>query len=327
MAYRITLVAAIVLVFSASLVAQRWMDAPLQPEALPTWQCRRIVSLAPSITETLYALGLGDRVVGVPRDCNYPPEVRDKPKIGGYYNPNYEAILVLKPDLVVMLDEHVQALPGFKKLKLETLAVSHQTIEGVIDSFRTIGRVCGRGIEGRRLADDFERRLRRIREKTQYLSKPRVLMALDRTRGSGHLADVYVVGGDDYFDRMIELAGGQNAYTDRRVRYPILSPEGMLSLNPDVIIELVCEAVLGQVDRNKIVDDWNDLGQVEAVRNGRIRVFDQDYATVPGPRCILLIEDMARALHPEVNWDEPDDMEPEMEPAMEPGEWKPGIDD
>jgi iron complex transport system substrate-binding protein len=125
--------------------------------------------------------------------------------------------------------------------------------------------------------------------------------------GSGHLAEVYVVGGDDYFDRMIELAGGQNAYTDRRVRYPVLSPEGMLGLNPDVIVELVCQAVLEQTDRKTIADDWNDLGQVEAVKRHRILVFDQEYATVPGPRCILLIEDMARALHPEVNWDGTDE--------------------
>jgi iron complex transport system substrate-binding protein len=307
MVYRITLVAAIVLVFSASLLAQRRMEAPFRPAAMPTWQCQRIVSMAPSITETLYALGLGDQVVGVTRDCKYPPEAQEKPRIGGYYDPNYEVILSLKPDLVVMLEEHEQSLPGFEKLKLETLIVSHQTVEGVIESFRTIGRVCGKGPEGRRLAYDFERRLRRIREETRLLPKPRVLMALDRTMGSGHLADVYVVGGDDYFDRMIELAGGQNAYTDRRVRYPVLSPEGMLGLNPDVIVELVCQAVLEQTDRKTIADDWNDLGQVEAVKRHRILVFDQEYATVPGPRCILLIEDMARALHPEVNWDGTDE--------------------
>ena len=91
-----TLLAMIFVVFAGSLLAQRRIDEPLRPEFTPLWRCRRIVSMAPSITETLYALGLGDRVVGVSRDCNYPPEVEKLKKtgdVGGYYDPNFEAIL------------------------------------------------------------------------------------------------------------------------------------------------------------------------------------------------------------------------------------------
>jgi iron complex transport system substrate-binding protein len=306
MIYRLTLLSAIVLVFATSLLLQRRIDEPLRPEVVPFWQCRRIVSMAPSITETLYALGLGDRIVGVTRDCKYPPEAQDKVQIGGYYDPNFEAILALKPDLVIMLEEHEQSLLGFEKLKLETLVVSHQTIDGVIESFRTIGRVCGKGPEGRRMAHQFDNRIRRIQEKTRSLPRPRVLMALDRTFGCGHLADVYVVGSDAYFDRIIELAGGQNVYTERGVRYPVVSPEGMLWLNPDVIVDLVPKSVLKQTDRETIIADWNELGDVAAVKNHRVLVFDQDYAVVPGPRILRLVEDLARALHPEVDWDSPD---------------------
>ena len=242
-------------------------------------------------------------MVGVTRYCEYPPEVKDKPRIGGYYDPNFEAILALKPDLVVMLEEHEQSLPGFEKLKLETLVVSHKTIEGIIESFRTIGRVCGKGPEGRRMAYEYENRLRRIHEKTRLLPRPRVLLALDRTFGRGHLADVYIVGADDYFDRIIELAGGQNAYQQRGVRYPVVSPEGILWLNPDVIVDLVPKSVLEQTDRKTIVADWNELAGVEAVKNQRVLVFDQDYDFVPGPRFIRLVEDLARVLHPEVKWE------------------------
>ena len=297
------LVAAIVLVFSASLLAHKWLDEPSRPDATPVGQCRRIVSMAPSITETLYALGLGDRVVGVTRDCRYPPEVEDTQRIGGYFDPNFEALVALKPDLVVMLEEQEQSLPDFHKLNLETLVVSHQTIEGVIASFRTIGRICGKGPEGRRMADDYEHRLGQIHEKTRRLSRPRVLMALDRIRGQGHLTDVYIVGDDDYFDRIIELAGGQNAYRQQGVRYPVISLEGISWLNPDVIIDLVYPNLLAQIDRKSVADDWNELGQVEAVKNRRVEVFDQDYACVPGPRLMRLVEDLARVLHPEVMWD------------------------
>ena len=297
MFYRTTLIAAILLVFSASLLAHRALDESQQPKT--PGQCQRIASMAPSITETLYSLGLGDRVVGVTRFCDYPPEVRAKPRIGGYYDPNFEAAVAVKPDVVIMLEEHEQSLPGFKKLNLGTMVVSHQTVDGIIDSFRAIGRACGKEALGRQMAEEYEARLHRIHEKTRGLSRPRVLVALDRTFGRGHLADVFVAGVDGYFDRMIELAGGQNAYQQRGVRNPVVSPEGIVWLNPDIIVDIVRKEMLEQSSREAIVADWNELTQVEAVKNRRVLIFDQDYAWIPGPRFVQLVEDLARALHPE----------------------------
>lgn len=305
MIYRVTLVSAILLVFAASLLGNKWLDEqPMRPELTPLWQCRRIVSMAPSITETLYALGLGDRVVGVTRYCQYPPEAKKKQRTGGYFDPNFEAIVALKPDLIIMLDDHEQSLPGFERLKLDTLVVSHRTIEGIIDSFRTIGRICGRGFEGRRMARQYESRLAWIRAQTRGLPRPRVLFTLDRTFGVGHLTDVYIAGVDRYFDWIIELAGGQNAYKEHGVRNPVVSPEGIMWLNPDVIVDLVPKEVLEQTDRETIQADWKDLGQVSAVKNHRVLVFSQDYAFIPGPRFVRLVEDLAQAIHPQVKWEE-----------------------
>jgi iron complex transport system substrate-binding protein len=304
MVYRATLLVAILTVFSASFLIRERFDEPMRPEVVPYWQCQRIVSMAPSITETLYALGLGDRVVGVTRFCQYPPEVNDKPRIGGYYDPNFEAILALKPDLIIMLEEHEQSLRWFEKLKIETLVVSHKTVNGIIESFRTIGRVCGKGAEGRRMANQYERQLEWIREKTESLQHPRVLLSLDRAFGRGYLADVYIVGADDYFDRIIELAGGVNAYRESKVRYPVVSSEGILWLNPDVIVDLAPKSVVENIGREEIAADWDELPQIEAVKSHRVFVFDQDYAFVPGPRFLQLVEELAKKLHPEVKWDE-----------------------
>ncbi len=306
MLYRVTLLAAILLVFSASLFAHKRLDDPLQPEVSPFWQCRRIVSMAPSITETLYALGLGDKVVGVTRFCKYPPGVEDKKKIGGYYDPNFEAIVALKPDLIVMLEEHEQSLPGFQKLRLETLVVSHQTLDGIVESFRQIGRVCGRGAEGRRLAREYQNRMERIRSLTRDLPRLSVLMSLDRILSRGHLASIFVVGDDNYFDQIIEIAGGKNVYREVGIRYPVISTECILRLNPDVIIDLVPPDMAGQQDRQTILGAWKELEQLQAVNNGRVLVFDQGYTCVPGPRFIQLVEELARVLHPEVPWDNMD---------------------
>ncbi len=94
--------------------------------------------MAPSLTETIYALGLGDRLVGATRYCLYPPEARAIPKVGGFLDPNFEAIIALKPDLVILLTEHERTLPGFQKLGLETHVVCHKNMAGIIDSLRSI---------------------------------------------------------------------------------------------------------------------------------------------------------------------------------------------
>jgi iron complex transport system substrate-binding protein len=298
------LLTAIALVFLASLLMQDRCDNPLRPESMPYWQCRRIVSMAPSVTETLYALGLGDCVVGVTCDCRYPSEIEGKSRVGRSKEPNYEAIVALRPDLVVLLKEQEQLRPGFEKLKLETLVVSDETVEEIIESLRTIGRVCGKGPEGRQMAREYEDRLARIREKTQGLSRPRVLVVLDQTTDLRQLGNRSIVGDDPYLNQMIELAGGQNAYPLKGVRYPVVSSKGIQQLNPEVIVELVAPDLLKGIDRTTIVNDWNQWDQIEAVKNRRVVVFEQDEASIHGPRFLRLVEELARALHPEVEWDE-----------------------
>jgi iron complex transport system substrate-binding protein len=313
MVYRMTLLAAIVLVFAGSMVARKRIDELMRVQATPVWHCRRIVSMAPSITETLYALGLGDRVKGVTRQCMYPPEVenvkRKNGDIGGYFDPNFEAILALKPDLIVMLKEQSNWLPALERLKLKTLVVSHQTTDGIIESFRTIGRVCGKGAEGRQMERDFKDRVERIRAETQGLPRPRVLFVLGRTYGCGHPAGLFVAADDDYLDKIIQWAGGQNAYQRRGVRYPVLSAEGILWLNPDVIVDLVPPEKLETIGRQAILDDWNGLKGVKAVENHQVLIPDRDYALIPGPRFLQLVEYLARAIHPEVRWDSWDETE------------------
>jgi iron complex transport system substrate-binding protein len=307
MRYRLTLIWAIFLVFAGSLLAQRRLDVPSRPEASPRWQCRRIVCMSPSLAETLFALGLGDRVVGVARDCHYPPEVENVKKtgnIGGYYDPNLETVLGLKPDLVVMLEEQALALPNFEKLGLETLVVSHQTVKGIIESFSIIGAKCGKGAEGRRMSRDLQARVDRIRQRTQNLPRPRVLFVLDRTFGCGQLSDLYVAADDSFIDTVIDWAGGKNAYSRRGVRYPVVSTEGIMGLNPDVIIDLVPPGLADRLGRQTLLDDWNDVKGVTAVKNHRVLIFDQDYACVPGPRFVQLVEDLARQIHPEVEWND-----------------------
>lgn len=294
--------AIILVILAASLSAKRLLgtaapDDPPQPR-----RRQRIVSMAPSITETLYALGLDDRVAGRTRYCLYPPEVKSKPEVGGYLNPNYEAVLAVKPDLVIALTGDPHAMAAFHKLRLRTLVVCHNDVEGVLASFTDVGRLCGAEDRAGRIVADIRARMQRIRRKTARLDRPRVLIVIQRAVVGGKLEDICVAGGESFPGRMIALAGGRNACPPTAVRAPVVSAEGIMSINPQVILDMTAGLSGEKQDPEELLSAWRQLGPVEAVRHGRVRSLDADYAFVPGPRFILLLEELARLIHPEVDW-------------------------
>jgi len=259
----------------------------------------RIISLAPSITETLFQLGLGDRVVGVTRYCDYPREALAKAKVGGYYDPNYEAILLLNPDLILMLPEHEEPREHLGKLGLSILVVDHKTIPGILNTIMTIGKVCGVEQAAESIVSDLRTRMEHIRQTTEGLPRPRVMISVGRNMGS--LKDVYVSGRGGFYDEMITFAGGKNAYVGN-IAFPVISGEGIIRLNPEVIIDMVPDLEEKGLDEAMILKEWETVSQVDALRNGRVHVFGQDYVVVPGPRFILIVEQMARVIHPQAEW-------------------------
>jgi iron complex transport system substrate-binding protein len=290
------------LVFVGSFLARGLLDRTAAAIAPGPRECRRIVSMAPSVTETLFALGLGERVVGVSQFCDYPPEARTRAKIGGYLDPNFEAILGLRPDLVVLLVEDEQSATAFRKLGLPTLAVCHKNIEGILDSLLVIGRACDAESAARQLRTDLQARLDRVQRKTAGLARPRVMVVAGRTPGGGKLEDLYIAASDGHLDRLVELAGGQNAYSLGAIHFPTVSSEGVLKIDPDVIIDLVSEASLAELGRERMLADWRQVAQVAAVRNNRVYLVADDRAARPGPGFVLLLERFARLIHPEVDW-------------------------
>ena len=302
MSGRATLIAAIAAVFLACFWAQgRWAEsapAIVPDDVVP----QRIVSMAPSVTETAFALGLGDRVVGVSDYCRYPPEALHKPKIGGFLNPNYERIVGLRPDAVLLLQSSGHSPSTFRKLRLPVLQVNNLNIEGILESIEKIGSVCGTEDEAQRILADIHQRLDRIAEKTAGRRRPRVLIAIDRTLGTGTLQDVYIAGHDGHIDRILELAGGENAYRDGQARFPVVSQEGILKLDPEVVIDLAYGLASENADHAAIRADWQCLPEIDAVRNNRVYLIADHYVTVPGPRFILVVEKFAQLLHPDVDW-------------------------
>ena len=258
---------------------------------------RRIVSLAPSVTEILFALGMGERVVGVTRYCLYPPEAQTLPRIGGHLDPNYEAIVALDPDLIILLREHEATRKRLETLGRETLVVSHRTLSGVLDSIGAIGRTGLREREARETVAEMRRKLRRIEDRTARQKRPKVLVTVGRPLGGGRIEDVYIAGRDGFYEEMIKIAGGRGAYRGT-LPYPKVSLEGIIAMKPDVIIDMVSGLADKGLEAQDVANDWRVLPGVPAIENGRVYVLDEDFATIPGPRCVQTVEEIARVLHP-----------------------------
>lgn len=264
---------------------------------VPSTASRRIISLAPSITETLFALGLGDDVVGVTRYCDYPPEAQSRTKVAGYYDMSYEAVLGLQPDLIVTFQEERSSEDRFAQLGIKTLRVRHDTIREILESIRAIGAECSRRAEAERLVADLEAQAAAIAAQTRSLPRPRVMISVYRAFGTGGLKEVHVVGKNDYFDELLELAGGVNACQTTAVPYPLITAEGIVQLDPEVILDLAPEWT-GRSAAN-LLDDWKGIDRVAAVRDRRVYVLTDSYVARPGPRFVQLLAAMRRCLHPE----------------------------
>jgi len=293
----------VVVAFAGSYLGKRTLleRKPVGSGAAHGGACRRIVSLAPNITETLFALGLGDRIVGVTRYCTYPPAARTRARVGGYFHPDYEAIIALQPDLVILLTDHRRPKRNLEDLGLRTLVVKNKSISDVMESIETMGTVCGARERAGELLEDIRARMERIRELTAGLPRPRVLISVERDVGSGSVESASISGREGFHGKMIELAGGVNAYGGS-VEFPRLSGEGLIRLDPQVIIDLVPDAAGRGLEAASILRDWESISRIDAVRRGRVHVFGDDYMVIPGPRFILILEEMARVIHPEVKW-------------------------
>ncbi len=261
--------------------------------------CSRIVSMAPSITETAFALGLGDRVVGVSKYSDYPPEAKTRPLIGGLLDLNFEAIVALKPTLVLGLTEFSDKIPLLRALHIPVVAFEHRSIKGVLSSINELGALCNRREAAERLLAEIGQRTQSLRTKVRGRPLVRTMVVVGESSGDGTLRSLYLSGSDGFYNDILELAGGINAVQAMTLGISGVSAEGVISLHPDAIIEITMShgGVSDEIDL--VRRTWNSVPGVPAVRNGRILVTSKDYSSVPGPRFIQVADDFARFLHPE----------------------------
>jgi len=252
---------------------------------------QRIVSMAPNHTQILYALGLGDKVVGVTEYCNYPPEAQEKPKVGGFSNIDLEQVVGLDPDLVLGTSLHAQSVePALVERGLKVVLINPETVEDVLEKIVLVGRVTGREGAAIALSSELRGRIEATMEKVQEAeNKPRVYWELSN--------DLYTAGPGSFIDDLIVRAGGINIAADAKEQWPQLNLEALILADPEVIV--LADHPYGETAEGvKARPGWADIS---AVKNERIvEVLDDDLVSQPGPRVAEALEFVAKALHPEL---------------------------
>lgn len=257
---------------------------------------QRIISLSPGNTEIIYALGLGDKLVAGTEYDDYPEEAKSKPRIGGYTTVDIEKVVSFQPDLVVAADAQVStATPELKRLGITVITIYPESLDGVMASIELIGRATGTESQAEKLVSDMRARIKAVTDKTDALAtsgRPEVLYILWHD-------PMMTVGPKTIISEMITKAGGSNIAAGLDGDYPTMSLEAVISANPAVIV-----ADGGHGDNISLPFDFarteSRLAAVAARQNSRIYQINSDLVTIPGPRIVDGLEEMARLIHPEI---------------------------
>ena len=255
-----------------------------------TGPAQRIVSLSPSTTEAVFAVGAGSKLVGRSRYCDFPPEVAKLPQVGGYVDPSFEAILALQPDLVVGARGPAGSAIA-EKLEARGIATyfppteSFDTIDAMILG---IGERTGRAGAGKGAVDAIRRRIADVERAVAPFPKTRVLVVFG-------VEPLSVAGPSSFPDEMIRRAGGINVVTEGD-GYPVIGIERVLALDPDVIVNA---AMMEERASERLRKDAPGWSRVRAVQVGRVPTLTDEAVLRPGPRIGEGLALLARAIHPE----------------------------
>lgn len=243
---------------------------------------QRIISLAPAITETLYILGLENKIVGVTAYCNYPPQAKDKTKIGDFANPNLEKVISLKPDLILASDGvQVGIVERLRTLNLRVEVIAPRSIEEILDSFISIGQLTGKEEAALKSVENIRMKLKYIQNKLSVFpaeKRPKVFLELWHQ-------PLITIGKGSFVNEFISYAGGINITGQIKAVYPLISSEYVLKESPDIII-------VGHTMKKE--------ENVSAFRQGRVYTdIDPDLLLRPGPRFIQGIEQLHKIFYPD----------------------------
>jgi len=252
---------------------------------------KRIVSLAPNITEILFSLGLDEEIVGVSIHCNFPEKARSRVQVGSYISLDFERITSLQPDLIIATGagNTREMVDRLKKLGFQTFVIYPKNFNDILRSIGHIGQVVNRDREARGILEGMRKRSQRVIELSRNLPRPKVFIQIGD-------APMVTVGKGSFADDLIRLAGGENIAGREKEVYPRFGMEEILKRSPEVV---VISSMNPKGDYQKVLQEWTRWKTLPAVKNSRIHLMDSDLIDRPSPRIIDGLEELARILHPE----------------------------
>lgn len=257
---------------------------------------RRIVSLVPATTEMLFAMGAGDRLVGVGTFDRFPPETDKLPRVGGLIDPDTERILALRPDLVIVYNTQSELKQRLDRSGVPYFNYEHRALPDVMQTIHAIGARLGMSPAAETVALGMERALAEVRRSVAGRPRPRTMLVFGREREA--LRGVYASGGYGFLADLLDVAGSGNVFGELKQERVQASIEIILARRPDVIIELRYGDDARAYNVETELAPWRTLASVPAVRNRRLHLLVGNEFVVPGPRLVQAAVRLARTLHP-----------------------------
>ncbi|MHC4655167.1 MAG: ABC transporter substrate-binding protein [Planctomycetota bacterium] len=256
----------------------------------------RIVSLAPNLTEILFALGLEEQIIAVSNDSDYPLDAANKKKIGTFWQPSTEAIIACKPDLVVTLrlrtEQHKPTADSLRRLGYRVLTLRIETISELLAAIQEIGYATDSKQQADKLIDNISSQLNNVQRRLSSANKVKVLWVVQSE-------PLRVAGRNTFINELVELAGGENAIGDTLQQYPPIGAEEILTCGAEVIIQSAM-GIVNMAEQQKAAEKfWSRWANLPAVKNTRIYVVEPDTVTRLGPRLCKGVELIAKCLHPD----------------------------
>lgn len=256
----------------------------------------RILSLAPAATEILFDLGLGNRVVGVTQYCNWPPEARRKPVVGDIMRPNLEVILSYKPDIVMLSNMNAHLRERIEAVGLPTVVVGQDDFEQICDSILHVGEACGVSERARARVKELRSEVAALHAKPPKKGALIVLVVVGRDTSDPSFKQVYGAGKRSFYNDLLEEAGARNVLKED-VPYVRLSREGLIRLDPDMVLELLGEHGSDAIDMDTVLEQWRAFTDLKAAREGNIALIHGDFTLRAGPRYPMILRAFLDTIH------------------------------
>lgn len=257
-------------------------------------QPQRIISFIPAVTEMLFALGVGDRVVAVGSFDHHPPAIEKLPRVGALLDPDLERILSLRPDLVTVYGSQTDLRTQLERAKVPIFVYSHAGLSDVTKTILDLGERVGRADRARELTAEIEGTLAGVRHRVSTLPRPRTLIVFGRE--SLALRGIYASGGYGFVHDMVTAAGAENVFADLKQQAVQATAELIIARRPEVILELRAEPLTPEQLARELAT-WRQLSSVPAVRNRRLHIIVDPRVVIPGPRVAEGARVLADAIH------------------------------